>query len=156
MNKLPCCPDQLLLPCISSPHTLCLLALQAKAQAGGEFNVFENLSLAQRPAVLSFALAEGAGCDGLPVAELKQLHRARAAGIWKVKLTGVGLLTLWGPACCADMLLQCCPLLWQETLPVLALLAEGAARRVAGRQVEGGCCDAHCGTEAACAACLTS
>ena len=58
--------------------------LQAKAQAGGEFNVFKNLSLAQRPAVLSFALAEGAGCDGLPVAELKQLHRARAAGIWKV------------------------------------------------------------------------
>ena len=58
--------------------------LQAKAQAGGEFNVFKNLSLAQRPAVLSFALAEGAGCDGLPVAELKQLHRVRAAGIWKV------------------------------------------------------------------------
>eukprot|EP00891_Asterochloris_glomerata_P007199 jgi/Astpho2/7199/Aster-01517 len=76
---------------IAAKHWSSDQAMTAKAQAGGEFNVFKNITLAQRPAVLSFALAEGADCDGLPVAELKQLHRARAAGIWKAFVNSLSM-----------------------------------------------------------------
>ena len=95
----PPCPTTSSLHIVST-HPLSF-GLQAKAQAGGEFNVFKNITLAQRPAVLSFAQAEGADCDGLPVAELKQLHRARAAGIWKVS-SAMFELFLWASLLCGQ------------------------------------------------------